>query len=205
VHLRVPEIVAHLWVGLALALQYAENIGAVSAVEAAGVLDEGWMALLEVGEAQTQVVQEEDSARRFLRVLNTLLVQGKAQLLPTYAEPGSRGEEGGRYIEPLGWEDRTHYYLLPDATHAAVVRFCREAGTAFVESDQRVRAELVKRGIAQGSAEGTAITARVGERVRRVLKLRRDAVMRAIGEQAIDDRPEDDAVTPVTAVTGSEI
>ena len=48
-HLRVPEALAHCWLGLATGLRYAEDIGAVSAREAEDLSDACWAALCEVG------------------------------------------------------------------------------------------------------------------------------------------------------------
>ena len=58
-HLRVPEVLAHLWVGLQCALSYAEEIGAVGSVEADDLLGECWGALVALGRDQVRQLEDE--------------------------------------------------------------------------------------------------------------------------------------------------
>jgi len=81
-HLRIPEALAHLWLGLHCGLTYATDIGACSADEAENLRESCWDALLRLGANQGQLVEEERPSRRFLRVLSTLIAQNRVTLLP---------------------------------------------------------------------------------------------------------------------------
>src|SRR5262249_55792442 len=80
VHLRVPEAVAHLWIGVEMALEYGEAIGALRRRQADALKEPMWQALLTVGSAQGRLVAEERPTLRFLRLLTTLIMQGRAIL-----------------------------------------------------------------------------------------------------------------------------
>ena len=58
-HLRVPEALAHLWMGLHCALSYAEEVGACTHKEAEEHRARCWDALLTVGGKQAQAVEAE--------------------------------------------------------------------------------------------------------------------------------------------------
>src|SRR5262245_42923323 len=57
-HLRIPEALAHLWLGLSCGLRYAEEIKACSSIEARDLKKKCWDALLEIGQRQGQIVEE---------------------------------------------------------------------------------------------------------------------------------------------------
>ena len=72
-HLRVPEALAHLWIGLHAGLKYAEEIGACSEGQGEALRARGWEALRALGRAQGRLVESERPTRRFLRLLLTLV------------------------------------------------------------------------------------------------------------------------------------
>jgi hypothetical protein len=51
-HLRLPESLASLYLGLDLGLTYATELGALTEAAADGLRREGWAALVETGERQ---------------------------------------------------------------------------------------------------------------------------------------------------------
>src|SRR5207248_1017768 len=68
-HLRVPEALAHLWLGLHAGLQFAEEIGAILHQQAEELRQECWAAFLELGSELTRAIEGERPTRRFLEVL----------------------------------------------------------------------------------------------------------------------------------------
>ena len=176
-HLRVPEGLAHLWLGLHCALNYAEEIGACSRAEADELRDAGWSALLEVGHAQGRLVEEERPTRRFLYVLLTLVTQRRVVLLPANEEKPDTASEF------LGWFDEEHLFLLPEAAFKAVSRFCQEAGEPFPVREDRLRADLAKEGISVCAGGRYTATVTVGGRKRRVLQLRLEAAENVVGQE----------------------
>jgi hypothetical protein len=177
-HLRIPEALCHLWLGLHCGLSYAVEAGACSSEEATDVEAECWEAVQAVGRMQGGLVAGEQPVRRFLETLVALLTQRRALLLPKY----DRGEDVKPEDNLMGWHDDEWLYLLPDLAYTAVTRFCRDGGEPFPVNRKRLYWELSQDGLAEGDAEHPTTTARLGDRTRRVLKLNRAAVEHLLGE-----------------------
>src|SRR5262249_36573195 len=58
-HLRVPEAVAHLWLGVEMAFDYGVEIGALTAGAADALKKPMWEALASIGHGQAYLVAEE--------------------------------------------------------------------------------------------------------------------------------------------------
>jgi len=166
-HLRIPEAAAHLWLGLHCGLVYAEEIGALSTGQAAELGEKYWEAFIQIARDQAKVVDEEKPVRRFLDVLSTLVTQGRAVLSPKDETP----PEPRPGIDFLGWRDDESFYLLPEATFSAVVRFCRDTGEHFPVRQERLKRDLAKEQISKCDAGRLTTTTRVGGHTRRVLQL----------------------------------
>ncbi len=177
-HLRVPEALAHLWLGLHSGLTCAEEISACSRAEAEQLRAEGWVALLALGRAQGRLVEEERPTRRFLAVLLTLVTQRRAVLLPK--EEDGKGIRAG--MDLLGWQDDEALYLLPEAAFQAVARFCRESGELFPIRQERLKKDLAKEGLMECDPGRYTRTVKIAGRTRRVLSLKRAGVETLLGE-----------------------
>jgi uncharacterized protein DUF927 len=186
-HLRVPEAIAHLYLGVDLGLAYATEIHACSTAEAGALRDRAWEALLEIRAAQGALILGEQPSHRFLRVLLTLLVQGKGVLLNR-----TGGDETRRDL--LGWQDDESLLLLPEATWHAVTQFCRDTGDAFPIREERLRHDLEKEGLSDPDPGRRTAAVRIRGRIRRVLRLRRAPCEKIAGEAF--------PLPPVTDVTG---
>jgi len=168
-HLRVPETLAHLYLGLNAGLWYAEDIGACSASQAEELRESAWHALLALGHAHGQSVEHERPTRRFIRVLLSLLAQGRVVLLNKDA-PISDGARGASL---LGWQDPEYLYLIPEATYTEVARVCRDAGEPFTTREERLRRDLAREGFTVCDPDRQTKTIRVDGRTHRVLCLKR--------------------------------
>jgi hypothetical protein len=190
-HLRIPEALAHLWLGLDCGLAYAEEIGACSADEAQDLRDECGQAFIGLGRAQGRSVVAEQPVRRFLTTLLALITQGRVVLLPRH----QAGEHPRPGVELGGWQDDEAIYLIPEAAFAAVNRACREAGEPFPVRSARLMKDLAEGGLSECNADRHTTTARIAGTTRRVLRLKRSAVTEFLGE---------DVPSPVvTSITGS--
>jgi hypothetical protein len=166
-HLRIPEAAAHLWLGIHCGLTYAQEIGAIDHAGADQLLKDSWDAFIQIGRDQAIVVEQEDPVRRFLTVMHTVLIQGRATIISTdEATPESKPG-----VDFLGWFDADWLYLMPEATFATVVRFCRDSGEHFPIRQERLKKDLAKVGISECHAGRLTATARIGGHVKRVLKL----------------------------------
>jgi hypothetical protein len=156
-HLRVPEAVAWLAMGLEQALEFGTTIGAISSDEADSFMAEGWETLLKLGEMQSARIESETPTTRFLDILLTLLAQHRAHLeAKSGGEPDEpeawgwvdlKGDSGDKKFHPgstselVGWVEDDLVYLMPEAAHKAVARFCRDQGEPF----PIIKAELLRR------------------------------------------------------------
>jgi hypothetical protein len=176
-HLRVPEILAHLWVGFQCAMVYAEEVRAIEASETGRLREEFWTTLLALGREQGELLVEERPTHRFLRVLMALLTSGKAHL---------RSKEGGDQVQPgelLGWLDEEAVLLIPEASFLAVARFCRDTGEAFAVREYRLREDLLREKLAFADKGRRTTTVKIEGGVRRVLGLHRAAIEELLGEE----------------------
>jgi DNA polymerase-1 len=194
-HLRIPEALAHLWVGLHCGLSCAVDLGACTLSRADELRHQGWNALVERATAQSYLLDQERPVRIFLQILATLLTQKRVELLP---------KEQSMFREPrecvaLGWHDDERLYLLPEAAFQTVARFARDAGEPFPVSQQTLRADLVRERVAEHEQGRLTATARVGGGTHRVLILRLTAVEAILGAALPGLSP---VVTGITGFAG---
>ena len=166
-HLRIPEAAAHLWLGLHCALTYAQEIGAISAPDAGRLATDCWNAFIQIGRDQALIVEEEGPCKRFLAVLHTILTQGRAVIVPK-DEQAPDLKPGAEFI---GWHDAEWLYLLPEATFAVVVRFCRDTGEIFPIRQERLKKDLAKAGISKTDSGRLTASAWIGGHTKRVLQI----------------------------------
>lgn len=191
-HLRVPEILAHLAIGLDCGLLYAEEIKAIDGAQAAALRERCWEALLERADAQDRAVDEARPSQLFAELLAALILQQRVTLLPSHS-----GLHDVRPDKPLvGWYDDGFLYLVPEAAFQAVSRAARDAGGGFPLSEKRLRRDLVIEGVSHPDPDRLTASVRLGERTCRVLRLRRLALGDLLGGEFPVPSPV------VTTVTG---
>lgn len=174
-HLRLPESIASLCIGLDLALQYAEAIGAITAEDAATLVEQGWSALLETGERQHRHTEEEKPTRRFLTVLGELIAQGTARVTDV-TDISSIGDR-----ENIGWFDAEYLYLLPSESFRRVAEFVRQQGRHYGITEGALRKALLEEDILLKEKDLYTLRIRVGGKQIRVLKLDRDMIEKTHG------------------------
>ena len=177
-HLRIPEILAHLWIGIHCGLTYAEEIAACSTAEAVDLREKCWEALLNLGTAQGLLVEEERPSLRFLRVLNTLITQGRATLSPK----NEAGRGTSNTTDLLGWFDEETLYLIPEASFMAVSRFCRETTEPLPIRQERLKKDLAEEKVSECDPGRLTATVRIGGKTKRVLRLKIAVIETLIGE-----------------------
>lgn len=196
-HRRIPEILAHLYIGLFFGTWYAETVGACSHIEAVELRGKGWCALLNLGDTQVRAVESERPTRRFFQVIFTLLSQSRAKLLPrSNVRPPEK--------ETIGWYDDNLIYLMPEAAYETVSRFCRDCGETFVLRPERLRRELHDEGLLSGrDSEHLTVNKFLGGKQRRVLSLYRTKVEELIGEHLPYDEIDESGEEDTTGLTGT--
>jgi hypothetical protein len=191
-HLRVPEVLAHIWVGFDAAIQFAEQIGACTSGEAEQLRTQAWDVLLACGVAQAHAVDGERPTRRFLEMLSMLIDQGAVTLVPRGAGPIADRSF-------VGWRDAEHLLLVPEAAFGAVSRACRDAGEPFAIGQKALADALKRDGLTDcGKGRTTKVERGLGGKNRRVWALRSAAL-----DDLVPTDHDDDSAGDVTAVTGS--
>ncbi|NLF02897.1 MAG: DUF927 domain-containing protein [Anaerolineales bacterium] len=167
-HLRIPEVLASMWIGLDIGLSFSVEMGALTEEQAQVWRDRGWAALKARARLQAERVEHERPTARFFEILGTLLDQGRVRL----DELRGTGCVGGG--EPIGWHDENRVYLLPGA-YNSVARYLRDEGGHFPVKERALYKALVEEGYLQRMEAGR-YTDRLwdGERSHRVLWLDRD-------------------------------
>jgi len=172
-HLRIPDVLTTLYLGLDLGLAYAAEVGALSDGEAQAWRERGWEALKAGAEAQAKRVERERPTVRFLEVLADLLAQGRVQL----EDRNGKGKIGGdaANAERLGWYDERFIYLLPGAAYNRVARFLRDEGGHFPVKERVLRKHMDEEGyLVRGSNGRYTDVVRMGEKIQRVLRVHRN-------------------------------
>ena len=180
-HLRIPEVIAHLWLGMESGFGYAEAVGACPHAEAETLRAEGWEALTELAAVQSKALEEERPSVRFFQVLANLLTQGKATIFPR--EQSEFGNDYTGRAEFLGWHDKDALYLLPAASFRAVSRFWDESGEPLAVRPGRLLQDLGKEGLTECATGRNSYVVKIKGKNHRVLKVRCPAVAALLGEE----------------------
>jgi hypothetical protein len=194
-HARVPEVLAHVAVGLEALIRCATELGALEAMAADRLRADGWTALQQIGERQALQVEAERPSRRFFAVLQALISQRRVTLLRKEQRP----ENAKTPPEPVGWWDDDFLYLSSDGTYQAVARFCRDAGDPVTVRQQRLFWDCVKEGIVEsGGPDRSTTVVELGKKSRRILKVNREVLDRLLEaeftvNESVNDTAENDA------------
>ena len=99
-HLRTPDILANLAVGIEYFLNFAKGSGAIDEKEYQTIWKHCWNTLISLGEAQTQHVREEDPVRAALRFLKSADRAGRLIFRNPDVDSGTMGNlEGGPTVD----------------------------------------------------------------------------------------------------------
>ena len=194
-HRRTPEIVANLALGFRYFLDFAQEVGALDAVQAETLRQRCWTALGDAAAAQQEHQAVSDQVSRFLELLGAAISSGRAHLSnangdrPRQATSwGWREVEvgSGDYVrtdwrrqgEQIGWLDDGEIYLQADSAYSVVQRLARDGGDQLSITLPTLKKRLKERGIL-ASTEKYRSSNRDVERleVRRVLQDKRRKVL----------------------------
>jgi hypothetical protein len=134
IHPRTPDAFASLYVATALALDYCQSVGGLTEKEKQAHLETTRAVYLELAQRQTTAVNDDNPARRFIRVVEALLLQGRIYVLSTQENRPAEGID--RKGDFVGWEDEQFYHLLVEPTYNAVCRFATGESRPFTISSR---------------------------------------------------------------------
>lgn len=187
-HLRLPQVVAALYVAAQIALDFALDCGAVLAPERLALLDSIWQALLDNAHETDAEIADADPARRALDVLLTAVVTGSRRLEPRLRDGRCLG--GGTL---LGFYDTNFVYVLKEAAIQLIVEAERRKGRIPGIQDR----ELIRAWAQQGYIEATngrnSVQVRIseggmGDNRRLCLRFKLDAWTEVLAGVAADKR-----------------
>ena len=116
-HTRLPENVAHLFLGLELGIGFALELQVLDENTAAQHLKAGWDVFMALAREHGRLIGEERPTQAFLAAITEALAAGKACLSDRQNGHPVLGEANPS-AEKLGWADQDGIYLLPVASFA---------------------------------------------------------------------------------------
>lgn len=134
-HGRLGEAAAWLYLAYEQMLGYMESLEVTTAEQAQEMIEEAEEVLVKMVQKQGGLVNQERPEEIFTRVLGELISMSKVRIDPIKKSTSGSDLDlfGG---ELIGWSDETFYYLLPDMTYNAVVKFLASRGEAFPVKDR---------------------------------------------------------------------
>ena len=139
-HTRLPETVAHLFLGLEVGIEFALRVGSLDEASATHHLKTGWEALLGLVRAHGKMIGDERPTQAFLEAIIEGLAADKAWLAHRQTGEVAAGvQEIGS--EKLGWSDAEGIYLLPVTAFNFAARQLSQRGGLHV-SERALRQML---------------------------------------------------------------
>ena len=177
-HRRTPEIVASLQWGMEMFLAFARDAGAVTDLEAEVLTRRTWVALGQAAAAQAAQLVDADPVDRFVALLETLFMSGRAHVIDaTTGHPpqGNAARWGWEQRERhgsfpgdyeyvaqgrgIGWVEapdpgQTILYLDPNAVYTEVQKLANDQGDSMSATQKTLWKRLTERGIIQAGGDG---------------------------------------------------
>jgi|GEM_PF-890758 len=123
---RMPETLAFLLIGLDMFLKYVVSIKAITENQQLEIFNKAQNDLADLACSHADNIKEEQPVSQFLRAINVMLATNQVEIINI----GDMPREGTPVIgyREVGAEC---YYLIPDATYAALVQFCNKQDGKF--------------------------------------------------------------------------
>jgi len=145
---RLTDAISRNCTAFAVAMEYAQAAGAISAQEAADARAEHWENLLQIASDQDKEVKEQDPVKRFCQLLSELFQSNRAWLCPVHVtDPLEEDHLKPTRAEKIGWVDDTHYWLIFDSAYGMIQRTAAQAGYALTFSPREIKGRLYEAGI----------------------------------------------------------
>lgn len=164
-HARLPEVGAHLKIGLMHMLDYFAWKGIINAEEYEKHKYEGTRIIYKVIKDQASAVKNDEPTVKFISKLRTLIDSGKAVTgqLSTPPEVKPNGF--------VGYEDKEYYYLLTDIAHSMVKNLCNQQGELFTASTKSLMKQLKEEGYVSTNDGRSTTVVKVAGHPTRLLKI----------------------------------
>lgn len=195
-HARTPEIVATLQAAFELYLDFAVECGCLGIAERDGLAIRCWDALREAAVAQGKHQGATEPTARFLDLLRSLFISGRAHLesrnggQPDRAPEscGWRCDSPGKWTplgECIGWVAEDDVYLEPTAAFRAVQLIGRDVGEVLPVAEHTLRRRLHDKGLLASIDEARqTLTVRrsIGGSAKNVLHFSRSTILPEVSD-----------------------
>ncbi|MBS1983580.1 MAG: hypothetical protein JST16_05350 [Bdellovibrionales bacterium] len=162
-HGRTPDILASLMVGMDGLVSFAQYSGVLTEEEGSELLDKAWRVFVELAKLQGEHLTNEEPAARFMELLKTALLTGKAYLdsledgvRPDACEQwgwknglGGCGTDYLRQGEHIGWVGKDEVYLEPNAAYAVVSKMAQSQNEPMPITKNTLWKRLIQKDIAR--------------------------------------------------------
>ncbi|HPU75066.1 MAG TPA: hypothetical protein PLG65_02750 [Bacillota bacterium] len=182
-HRRTPDIIASLYAGWELFLDYACDSGAVTLDERDKLAEKGWAALCRSGAEQAALQKDENPVEQFLDLVHAVLISGEAYLADlnnghTFGMPGI-GQPQGKLI---GWVGGGDVLLEPNTVFKVVQEMARAQQAPLAVSQRTLWKRLKEAGLLTYDEGQNTVKRTIGKKRPRVLCI----------PQALFDGPDQD-------------
>ena len=165
-HGRVPENVAWLLIGMSFFLLFMESHKIISPDESRQTMDEFKNCVYELAKKQSNSIEQDRPSHIFIQKLYSLLESGQAVVI------GRDNSDGYTPLGFIGYDDSDYFYLISDAAHKAVRRFCEEQGETFSISKNGLIKALAEEKLIETGDKNTKVI-KVGTKTIRVIVLKK--------------------------------
>lgn len=173
-HGRLPEIVAWLEIGMAMLLGFLKESEVITADRAEEIQEEFSSLLCDMARRQARIIDLDKPALIFVRKLFALIESGQVSLLKKDELPDFTPRDF------IGYEDDSFYYLLNEAAHRAVRKFCDEQGELFAISSRALPKALAEEGLTEIADGENTRSVRFRNGTRRVVCLYKERARQMI-------------------------
>jgi len=151
-HRRTPELVANLFAGFELFVQFASESNAVSQLEADHLNSQALKALGQTASDQAEYLAGSNPENRYLELLRASMTSGKAHLGGTKNPCPPDGRRWGwdgmnSQGDKIGWTDGEFVYLEPNAAYAAAQTMAKQQADVFHLTKESVQKRMKEAGM----------------------------------------------------------
>lgn len=164
-HGRVPEIFAHLKIGMGLFLTLLQQYGLITKEKYDEIQNEFSNILFDISRRQSESIEQDKPTYKFIRKLYSLIESCSVTVLDR------NGEDGFIPNNFIGYEDDDFYYLNKSAAHRAVKKLCDEQGESFTITERGLLKVLAEEKLIETAEGQNTKTIRIGEKTKRFVCL----------------------------------
>lgn len=171
-HPRLPEAVAHLFLGFNSILDLCISNEVLSEEQGQKLAEEAWNTLNRVAERQTETLKDQQPALKFLKILQELLYQKKVYLADLKNEVPA-GADHLPVEKRIGWQGEGIVYLHMGNAFKEVYQYCKDEGELYPVQKNTLIKHIGQMNFFAGSQEkGRSIQKRFGDEKAWVVPIR---------------------------------